>query len=95
MNLVAKEYVAARLDASGALVLSEFAGAARELHSAILVNPHDLDGIKDAIRHVITLDPNESKARMRRLRRVVRRNDVYAWAHDFLAALQQTDVAPH
>ena len=59
------------------------------------MNPHDLDGIKDAVRHVITLDPNESKARMRRLRRVVRRNDVYAWAHDFLAALQQTDVAPH
>ena len=62
MNLVAKEYVASRVDATGALVLSEFAGAARELHSAILVNPHDLDGIKDAIRHVIDLDPVEAKA---------------------------------
>jgi alpha,alpha-trehalose-phosphate synthase [UDP-forming] len=91
MNLVAKEYVASRVDATGSLVLSEFAGAARELHSAILVNPHDLDGIKDAIRHVIELDPIEAKARMRRLRRVVRRNDVYAWAQDFLTALQQTD----
>jgi trehalose 6-phosphate synthase len=93
MNLVAKEYVASRTDATGALVLSEFAGAARELHSAILVNPHDLDGIKDAIRHAITLDPIEAKARMRRLRRVVRRNDVYAWAHDFLTALSQHDSA--
>ena len=92
MNLVAKEYVASRTDATGALVLSEFAGASRELHSAILVNPHDLDGIKDAIRHVIGLDPAEAKARMRRLRRVVHRNDVYAWAHDFLAALQQPDT---
>src|SRR3954466_11445806 len=93
MNLVAKEYVAARTDATGVLVLSEFAGAARELHSAILVNPHDLDGIKDAIRQVIALDPADAKARMRRLRRVVHRNDVYAWAHDFLAALQSDTVA--
>jgi trehalose 6-phosphate synthase len=93
MNLVAKEYVASRIDATGSLVLSEFAGSARELHSAILVNPHDLDGIKDAIRHVIALDPVEAKARMRRLRRVVRRNDVYAWAQDFLTALEQSDAA--
>ena len=87
MNLVAKEYVAARVDATGALVLSEFAGAARELRNAILVNPHDLDGIKSAIRHVLDLDPVEAKARMRRLRRVVRHSDVFAWAHGFLAAL--------
>ena len=94
MNLVAKEYVASRVDATGSLVLSEFAGAARELHSAILVNPHDLDGIKEAIRHVIDLDQVEAKARMRRLRRVVRRNDVFAWAQDFLAALQQPEPLP-
>ena len=89
MNLVAKEYVAARVDATGALVLSEFAGAARELRSAILVNPHDLDGIKDAMRHVLALEPVEAKARMRRLRRTVRHNDVYVWAHGFLSDLQQ------
>jgi trehalose 6-phosphate synthase len=93
MNLVAKEYVASRVDATGTLVLSEFAGASRELHNAILVNPHDLDGIKDAIRHVIDLDEVEAKARMHRLRRVVRRYDVYVWAHNFLAALQQPDGA--
>jgi trehalose 6-phosphate synthase len=88
MNLVAKEYVASRVDASGALVLSEFAGAAQELRGAILVNPHDLDGLKDAIRHAVTLPPEEAKARMQRMRRVVRRSDVHEWARAFLAALR-------
>jgi len=87
MNLVAKEYVACRVDATGALVLSEFAGAAQELRDAILVNPHDLDGLKRSIRHAVDLDPNEGRARMRRMRRVVRRHDVHAWARAFLAAL--------
>ena len=89
MNLVAKEYVACRVDASGALVLSEFAGAAQELRDAILVNPHDLDGLKQAIRHAVDLDPNEGTARMRRMRRIVRRRDVQAWARTFLAALHE------
>src|SRR5207344_2623254 len=70
MNLVAKEYVASRTDGSGALVLSEFAGAAQELRGAILVNPHDLDGLKDAIRYAVTLPPEEARARMQRMRRV-------------------------
>jgi trehalose 6-phosphate synthase len=87
MNLVAKEYVACRVDATGALVLSEFAGAAQELRDAILVNPHDLDGLKQAIRHAVDLDPREGTARMRRMRRVVRRHDVNSWARAFLAAL--------
>jgi trehalose 6-phosphate synthase len=87
MNLVAKEYVAARVDGSGALILSEFAGAARELDEAILVNPHDLDGIKGAIRDVLALDPLDARVRMRYLRSVVGRRDVHAWARDFLATL--------
>jgi trehalose 6-phosphate synthase len=91
MNLVAKEYAACRVDATGALILSEFAGAARELRSAILVNPHDLDGIKDAIKHVLDLDPVEARSRMRRLRRVVRRHDVHVWAHAFLTTLLQPE----
>jgi len=90
MNLVAKEYVASRIDETGALILSEFAGAARELDGAILVNPHDLDGIKGAIRDVLGLDPIEARARMRYLRGVIRRRDVHAWARDFLATLAQT-----
>ncbi len=91
MNLVAKEYVAAKVDESGALILSEFAGAARELGEAILVNPHDLDGIKGAIRVVLDLDPIEARVRMRYLRGVVGRRDVHAWARDFLATLSRTD----
>jgi trehalose-6-phosphate synthase len=89
MNLVAKEYVACRVDATGSLVLSEFAGAAQELRGAILVNPHDLDGLKQAIRHALNLDATEAKARMRRMRRVVRRRDVHAWAKAFLAVLHE------
>ena len=89
MNLVAKEYVACRVGATGALVLSEFAGAAQELRDAILVNPHDLDGVKQAIRHAVDLEPNEGTARMRRMRRIVRRHDVQAWARAFLAALHE------
>jgi trehalose 6-phosphate synthase len=53
------------------------------------VNPHDLDGIKGAIRGAIDLEPAEARSRMRRLRRVVRNADVYAWAQSFLAALQR------
>ncbi len=92
MNLVAKEYAACRVDATGSLILSEFAGASRELRSAIMVNPHDLDGIKEAIKHALDLDPIEARSRMRRLRRVVRRHDVHAWAHAFLNTLQQSPV---
>jgi trehalose 6-phosphate synthase len=91
MNLVAKEYVACRVDTTGVLILSEFAGAARELRSAILVNPHDLEGVKAAIRHALNGDPSEARARMRRLRRVVGRRDVHAWARTFLSALWDMD----
>jgi trehalose 6-phosphate synthase len=87
MNLVAKEYVACRPDLNGALVLSEFAGAAAELPSAFLVNPHDLDGIKNAIERAITVDPEERHRRMRALRRQVMTHDVQRWAQSFLAAL--------
>jgi trehalose 6-phosphate synthase len=87
MNLVAKEYVACRPDLNGALVLSEFAGAAAELTSAFLINPHDLDGIKNAIERAITADPEERHRRMRALRRQVMTHDVQRWAQSFLAAL--------
>ena len=87
MNLVCKEYVAARHDLGGALVLSEFAGAASELSSAFLVNPHDLDGVKDALVAAITLDPAEGRRRMRAMRRQVLTHDVDRWARSFLQAL--------
>jgi trehalose 6-phosphate synthase len=87
MNLVAKEYVAARSDDRGALVLSEFTGAADELAGAILINPHDIDGTKDAITYAAHLDPREARKRMRRLRRRVLNHDVAAWSEQFLAVL--------
>lgn len=91
MNLVCKEYVACRHDLGGTLVLSEFAGAAAELSSAFLVNPHDLDGVKAALEEAITLDPAEGRRRMRALRRQVLTHDVDRWARSFLEAL---GVAP-
>ena len=62
MNLVAKEYVAARVDLGGALVLSEFAGAATELRQAFLCNPHDLDGVKDALLRAVARRPDARRA---------------------------------
>ncbi len=87
MNLVAKEYVAARSDDRGALVLSEFTGAADELVGAVLVNPHDISGMKDAITYAVHMEPRESRKRMRRLRRRVLGHDVAAWSQQFLSAL--------
>ncbi len=87
MNLVAKEYVACRSDLTGALVLSEFAGAAAELRGAYLVNPHDVDGLKEAITAAVNADDKTVRRRMARLRRQVARRDVFEWADGFLAAL--------
>jgi trehalose 6-phosphate synthase len=87
MNLVAKEYVACRSDEGGALVLSEFTGAALELKEAILVNPHDTDGIKSALYTALTLPAQEGRRRMRALRRQVLNHDVDRWARAFLDVL--------
>jgi trehalose 6-phosphate synthase len=87
MNLVAKEYVACRTDSDGALVLSEFTGAANELRQAYLVNPHDLEGLKDAVEAAMNQSPEESRRRMRALRRQVLTHDVDRWAQSFLDAL--------
>ncbi|HLV04299.1 trehalose-6-phosphate synthase [uncultured Georgenia sp.] len=87
MNLVAKEYVAARRDLGGVLVLSEFTGAADELGQALLVNPHDIDGLKATIMRAIGMEPRERRRRMRALRRRVIEFDVQRWADDFLNAL--------
>ena len=87
MNLVAKEYIAARGDLGGVLVLSEFTGAADELGQALLINPHDIDGTKTAIMRAIGMEPRERRRRMRALRRRVLDHDVQRWAKDFLDAL--------
>ncbi|NJC56502.1 trehalose 6-phosphate synthase [Brevibacterium marinum] len=87
MNLVAKEYVAARHD-SGALVLSEFAGAAAELDEALLVNPHDIAGLKDAIRLGAEMPPAEAQRRMASMAEVVDGHDIHRWARAFLDDLR-------
>jgi trehalose 6-phosphate synthase len=87
MNLVAKEYVACRGDDTGVLVLSEFAGAAIELAEALLVNPHDIDGVKRALNAALTMTDAEADKRMRALRRQVMTHDVDLWARSFLDAL--------
>ncbi len=84
MNLVAKEYVASRIDGWGVLVLSEFTGAADELTQAVRVNPHDIDGLKDAIVTAIDMPVTEQRRRMRALRRRVRDHDVADWSRSFL-----------
>nr|WP_321572179.1 trehalose-6-phosphate synthase [Cellulomonas gilvus] len=95
MNLVAKEYVAARSDERGALVLSEFTGAADELTGAVLVNPHDIEGMKDAITYAVHMDQREARKRMRRLRRRVLGHDVAAWSREFLAVLTAVPTREH
>ncbi|MGI8645892.1 MAG: alpha,alpha-trehalose-phosphate synthase (UDP-forming) [Nocardioides sp.] len=89
MNLVAKEYVACRYDDDGALVLSEFAGAADELRQAWLVNPYDLNGMKSALLAAARADPRERSRRMRALRKQVMEKDVAHWAASFLTELAQ------
>lgn len=87
MNLVAKEYVACRYEGDGALVLSEFAGAADELRQAWLVNPYDINGIKQALLDAFHAQPKEAARRMKAMRKTVVENDVSAWASKFLDEL--------
>jgi trehalose 6-phosphate synthase len=89
MNLVAKEYIAARVDNGGALLLSEFTGAAAELPEAYLVNPHDLDGLKGTLLRALEAPAAENRARMRAMRKHVRAHDVRSWARSYLKALAQ------
>ncbi len=93
MNLVAKEYVASRYDDSGALVLSEFAGAAVELTDSFLVNPYDADGVKQAILDAMHSEPDELRTRMKAMRTQVFTHDVERWANSFLAALDRSEYS--
>ncbi|HWI44506.1 MAG TPA: trehalose-6-phosphate synthase [Nocardioides sp.] len=93
MNLVAKEYVACRVDDDGALVLSEFAGAADELRQAWLVNPYDMNGMKSALLEAHRAAPKELTRRMKAMRKQIRQHDVKAWADSFMTELE--DVEGH
>ena len=87
MNLVAKEFLAARHDERGVLVLSIFTGAARELHDALQVNPYDIDQTAEAIRAALEMEPEEKQSRMQRMRRTLRERNVYYWAGSLVAEL--------
>lgn len=87
MNLVAKEFIAAREDEHGVLILSCFTGAARELHDALLVNPYDVDQTADAIRAALEMSPEEKRRRMLRLRKSVREYNIYRWAAKLVGEL--------
>ncbi len=97
MNLVAKEYCASNIEENGVVILSEFAGAVAQLQKgAVLVNPHDVEGVGRAIYQAYGMPPEERKQRMRKLRQSVRRHDVYWWVNSFLQAAiaKQLDQFP-
>jgi trehalose 6-phosphate synthase len=87
MNLVAKEFVAERQDDDGVLILSQFTGASHELPDALIVNPYDTEQLADAIRRALEMDVNERRARMKRMRAIVKDNNVYRWAASLISGL--------
>jgi trehalose 6-phosphate synthase len=87
MNLVAKEFVAAREDGDGVLILSRFAGASGELRDALIVNPYDIDELASALHRALTMPDRERECRMERMRRTVREHNIYRWAGTLTAAL--------
>ncbi|MBZ5698706.1 MAG: trehalose-6-phosphate synthase [Acidobacteriia bacterium] len=89
MNLVSKEFVAARKDQDGVLILSQFTGASRELHDALLVNPYDIDQMAETIRRALEMPLEERCVRMQRMRRVVREHNVYRWAGELISELSE------
>ena len=87
MNLVAKEYLAARHDLGGMLVLSEFTGAARELRDALIINPYDTESIADAIFTALEMHPQERRSRMAQMRETVQQQNIYRWAGSLIGEL--------
>jgi len=87
MNLVAKEFVAAREDYGGILILSQFAGASRELSDAIIVNPYDVEEMADSIKIALTIDISEKKERMKRMYNTVKERNIYRWAGKLIGEL--------
>ncbi len=95
LNLVAKEFVATQglIKGCGVLVLSEFAGAAAELHGAVLTNPHDLSDLRDKLYFGLTLNRAEAEARLRESFGIVQHNDIHRWGQEFLEAVEGTLAA--
>ena len=87
MNLVAKEFIAARNDESGVLILSKFTGASRDLTGAIVINPYSAEETADAIYQSLTMPPAEQRRRMKKMRDSVKNYNVYRWAAEFIRAV--------
>jgi alpha,alpha-trehalose-phosphate synthase [UDP-forming] len=94
MNLVAKEYVASRDDEGGALILSLFAGASRELQDALIVNPYDTEQLAEAIHYALDMDSRQRRERMRRMRRTVKNYNIYRWAANLIGAVSEIRIEP-
>lgn len=86
MNLVCKEFVASRHDCRGVLILSELAGAAKELTDALIINPTDTQEVAAAIRQALSMDPDEQERRMQRMREHLQNHNVFRWSDSFLTA---------
>jgi len=89
MNLVAKEYAVSHLGDGGVLILSEFAGAAQELKSALQVNPYDIDQIASALHQAVEMPIEERQERMAQMRQSIESNDLHSWSRKFLGAMVQ------
>jgi trehalose-6-phosphate synthase/uncharacterized membrane protein affecting hemolysin expression len=94
MNLVAKEFVVARNDENGVLILSLFTGASRDLRDALIVNPYDIEQLAESIRYSLEMDPAEKAGRMRRMRETVREHNIYRWAGNLIEDLTRIQPAP-
>jgi trehalose-6-phosphate synthase len=94
MNLVAKEFLAARRDERGVLILSQFTGAARELRDALLVNPYDIDQTAEAIRAAIEMEPEEKQLRVQNMRKLIREHNIYRWAGNLITELCELRLDP-
>jgi alpha,alpha-trehalose-phosphate synthase [UDP-forming] len=94
MNLVAKEYLAARHDERGVLILSQFTGAARELRDALLVNPYDIDQTAEAIRAALEMEPEDKQMRVARMRKDIKDHNIYRWASDLITELCEVRLEP-
>ena len=91
MNLVAKEFVAARYDGMGVLILSQFTGAAQELKDALIINPYNGEETAEAIHHALTMTPAEQKNRMNKMRETIKNYNIYRWSAEFLKSLVNLD----
>ena len=92
MNLVAKEYVGAREDERGVLILSRFTGASRELRDALIVNPYNIDQMAEAIRSAVEMPVGEQKAHMQRMRDILKKHNIYRWAANLMTELAQIRI---